>query len=113
MEIDLWDQITITVSQEVLDYIGSLKDVIADHEFEIERLEKLIPAPKPPRKKRAPKSKYGLESLDIGQCVYLAGETAANRLNGSAQPFKKVGFRFHTETVEENGIIGARIWRLA
>ena len=57
--------------------------------------------------------KYPLDKMQVGDSFFVA-TSVRSALSGSINRCrKKVGYRFTVRIVEENGVKGLRIWRIA
>lgn len=81
-------------------------------------LEENVPIPEEPRgaagqSKPAAKRKYPFREMQVNQSFFVPGKRPYD-LGGVTQSARRsTGFTFKTRAVEENGVKGTRIWRVA
>lgn len=70
---------------------------------------------RPPRTRRVTgtrKLKYPFATMEVGQSVFLPGRTPATALNATRVYSQRTGFKFSVRAWEEDGVQGARVWRI-
>jgi hypothetical protein len=71
------------------------------------KIERGVPIPKQTRD-----SKYPFAYMDIGDSFFVPGAKAASLQNAAKHHSKRTGHAYSSRTVTENGVDGARIWRI-
>ena len=56
---------------------------------------------------------YPFTRMEVGDSFFVNGKTSNTLLNASYYYSRNSGKKFTTRTVTENGVKGARIWRIA
>lgn len=65
------------------------------------------------------RNKYPFDAMEIGDSVFVVGDpgmkvTPGRRMRSAAHVYaRKRAIKFTVRRVEENGVIGARVWRIA
>jgi hypothetical protein len=67
--------------------------------------------PIPPRRGRP--VKYPLDLMQVGDSFFVATQVRSTLSNSINRCRKKLGSSFTVRTVEENGVRGLRVWRVA
>lgn len=58
------------------------------------------------------KSKYPFKDMKVGQSFFAPDKNSNQMNNASSHWRKKLGWRFESMTVMENGVEGCRVWRV-
>lgn len=71
------------------------------------KIDKGIPLPKQVRT-----SKYPFADLGVGDSFFVPGVKAASLGNAAKHHAARTGHSYRSRTVTEDGVLGARIWRV-
>lgn len=71
-----------------------------------------VPIP-PPQRTRRRKYRYPFQDMQPGDSIFVPGARAAHLHQTARRNTAGTGWRFTTRAVAENGVAGARCWRVS
>lgn len=69
------------------------------------KIEKNVPLPMCP-------ARFPFTAMEVGDSFFAANVTGSALSNASSHSRQRLGHKYTTKTITENGVIGARIWRI-
>ena len=57
-------------------------------------------------------AKYPWRAMDVGDSFFVPGNKASAMTSAAAMTARRLGCKYTTRTVTENGVKGVRVWRV-